>query len=381
VEVISVGAGGGSIGWIDSRGVPQVGPRSAGSLPGPACYGKGGTEPTTTDAAVVLGIIDPATFLAGRRTLDAEKAAEAVRTRLAQPLQTTVEEAAAAMHRLTVATMSDAVRSVTVERGRDPREFAFCAYGGALGMFAAEICRSMRIGSVIIPRTSSVFSAHGLLATDDVRNVARSVSWKGGEDVSEVRDTLLGLERDALAALRESGYEKDQIDVEWQADLQFVGQLHMLSVPLPHNHDLTAENLEAVRAEFAPRFESEYGGGTAWQNAAVILEAVRVIARGRADKHVERDGGASAPASVPTSATRRVYQPEKGDWADLSLHDATHLDHGVQVDGPAIVEHPLTTIVVPNDWRFTVDPHGNYRMQDLAAGPHQSLEMSTTASA
>ena len=186
IEVISVGAGGGSIGWIDARGVPQVGPRSAGAIPGPACYGRGGTEPTTTDAAVVLGIIDP-DDLPRRppRPLTARSRREAIRSRLAEPLGGTVEEAAAAMHRLTVAEMSDAVRRETVERGRDPREFAFVAYGGALGMFAADICRE-RITDAIMPLSSSVFSAFGLLGTDDVRVVARRRSWTGGDDVSAV---------------------------------------------------------------------------------------------------------------------------------------------------------------------------------------------------
>jgi N-methylhydantoinase A len=369
IEIISVGAGGGSIGWIDARGVPQVGPRSAGSFPGPACYDRGGTEPTTTDAAVVLGLIDPTTFLAGRRTLDAEKSAEAIRTRLAEPLSTSVEEAAAAMHRLTVATMSDAVRTVTVERGLDPRDFVFCAYGGALGMFAADICRSMQIGRAIIPHSSSVFSAYGLLGTDDVRNVARSVSWGGESDITEVRDTLLAIERHALDGLREAGYPEAEIDVEWQGDFRFVGQLHDLTVPIPRSAELTREDLETVRDGFADRFEAQYGEGTAWQNAPVILEAVRVIARGTPDRYEESPGEADGSAAAAPTTSRRVFRAELGVWADLPVYAAAELGVGATLEGPAIIEHPLTTVLVPEEWHLEVDRFGNYGMEDRAARP------------
>ncbi|HEV7527537.1 MAG TPA: hydantoinase/oxoprolinase family protein [Solirubrobacteraceae bacterium] len=381
IEIISVGAGGGSIGWIDARGVPQVGPRSAGSSPGPACYGRGGTEPTTTDAAVVLGLIDPETFLAGRRTLDADKAAEAIRTRLAEPLGTSVEEAAAAMHRLTVATMSNAVRSVTVERGLDPRDFVFCAYGGALGMFAADICRSMQIKEAIVPHSSSVFSAYGLLGTDDVRNVARSVSWGGDQDVKEVRETLLGIERHALEGLHEAGYAEQDIEIVWQGDFKFVGQLHDLTVPIPRKTELSLADLQEVRDGFAERFEAEYGEGTAWQNAPVILEAVRVIASASPEKFEERASDTDAGGSASPVGSRRVFRPESGGWAELPIYRAADLSAGSVIEGPAIVEHALTTIVIPEEWRLQVDRHGNYGIVDLAASGAAEQRQPTAATA
>jgi N-methylhydantoinase A len=366
IEIISVGAGGGSIGWIDARGVPQVGPRSASSIPGPACYDRGGEEPTTTDAAVVLGIIDPTTFLGGRRPLNKAKAEAAVRSRLAEPLETSVEEAAAAMHRLTVATMSDAVRQVTVERGLDPRDFVFCAYGGALGMFAADICRSMQIRNAIMPHASSVFSAYGLLGTDDVRNNAVSVSWSGEEDVSHVRAAFAELERQALEGLGEAGYADSDIEVEWQGDFRFVGQLHDLTVPIPRADQLQLADLEAVREGFADRFEVEYGKGTAWQNAPVVLEAVRVIASGHPEKFEEKQSDAASSGSIEPTGSRRVFRPEAGDWADLPLYQSGDLSHGAKVEGPAVVEHPMTTVLVPEEWRLEVDAFGNYRLEDLA---------------
>jgi N-methylhydantoinase A len=366
IEIISVGAGGGSIGWIDARGVPQVGPRSASSIPGPACYDRGGKEPTTTDAAVVLGIIDPTSFLGGRRTLNKAKAEDAVRSRLAEPLGTSVEEAAAAMHRLTVATMSDAVRQVTVERGLDPRDFVFCAYGGALGMFAADICRSMQIRNAIMPHASSVFSAYGLLGTDDVRNTAVSVSWAGEEDISHVRSAFADLERQALEGLRDAGYSEDDVEVEWQGDFRFVGQLHDLTVPIPRSGELKLADLEAVREGFADRFEVEYGKGTAWQNAPVVLEAVRVIASGRPEKFEEKQSDAAPGGDVEPVGSRRVFRPEAGDWSELPLYHSGDLNHGATIEGPAVVEHPMTTVLIPEEWRLEVDALGNYRLEDLA---------------
>ncbi|MBS1842849.1 MAG: hydantoinase/oxoprolinase family protein [Actinobacteria bacterium] len=364
IDVISVGAGGGSIGWLDARGVPQVGPRSAGSEPGPACYGRGGTEPTTTDAGLVLGIIDPATFLGGRRELSRARAEEAVRTHLADPLDSTIEEAAAAMHRITVAEMSDAVRRETVERGRDPRDFTFVAYGGALGMFAADICSEMGIEEAIIPYASSVFSSYGLLGTDDVRVAARTAGWTGEEDVSTIGEALEQLEAEVVGSLRESGYSEDEVEVEWQGDFKFAGQLFELTVPIRRDGEFGVGHLREVQDRFAELFEAEYGHGTAWQGVPVILLSVRVIATGAAEKLELKPGAIQAPEVLTEVAgSRRVYLPASGEWRDLSIHAATDLDHGDAVTGPAIVEHPLTTIVVPDDWSLGVDEFGNYRLR------------------
>jgi N-methylhydantoinase A len=380
IDVISVGAGGGSIGWLDARGIPQVGPRSAGSDPGPAAYGRGGTEPTTTDASIVLGIIDPDAFLGGRRQLNRDKAREAVQVHLADHLGCSVEEAAAAMHRITVAEMSNAVRRETVERGRDPREFTFVAYGGALGIFAADICDEMGISQAIIPYASSVFSSYGLLGTDDVRVAARTATWYGDDDVSKVKATLEELEAEAVSSLKGSGYDEDQITIEWQGDFKFDGQLFELTVPIRRDGAFGVGHLREVQERFAALFEEEYGPETAWTGVPVIMLSARVIATGEADKLEPQPGRTHAPAMRRELAeSRQVYLPRVGTWADLPITAAHTLNPSDQIAGPAILEHPLTTIVIPDSWHLVVDEYGNYRLQsDALALSGAGTETETT---
>jgi N-methylhydantoinase A len=363
IDVLAVGAGGGSLGWIDARGVPQVGPHSAGAEPGPACYGRGGTEPTVTDAIVALGIIDPDSFLGGRRHLDRDASRAALAQRLAEPQGISVERAAADMFRLVTASMSHAVRRVTVEHGRDPRNFTFCSYGGALGVFAAAICRQMGIGTVIIPDEAAVFSAYGLLATDDVRQLSRSISWTGG-DGSAVEATLHDLEAQALRGLEASGYPREEIDVQWQGDFKFEGQLFELTVPIPRDRDIDAA-LEHVRETFAEDFEAEFGPGTAWKESPVILLSARVVATGRTEKFRRRALAADhAVFEAEPAASRAVFLPPEAQPAPVLVYDGRQLTPGATLAGPAVVEDRLTTIYVPPGWQLGVDRYGHRRLDD-----------------
>ena len=169
LDIVSVGAGGGSIAWLDGRGVPQVGPRSAGSEPGPACYARGGERPTVTDANVVLGLIDPGNYLKGAHQLDVGAARTAIERHIATPLGWTIERAAAAIYDLAVIEMANALRMVSVERGHHPRDFTFFSYGGGLGLFAVEICRRLGCPNIVVPDNCSAFSAYGVLTADYVR--------------------------------------------------------------------------------------------------------------------------------------------------------------------------------------------------------------------
>jgi N-methylhydantoinase A len=363
IDVLAVGAGGGSLGWIDARGVPQVGPHSAGAEPGPACYGRGGTDPTVTDAVVALGIIDPDAFLGGRRHLDREASRAALATTLAEPQSISIERAAADMFRLVTASMSHAVRRVTVEHGRDPRNFTFCSYGGALGVFAASICRQMGIRNVIIPDEAAVFSAYGLLATDDIRQLARSISWTGG-DGTAVEATLRDLEAQALRGLEASGYARDDVDVQWQGDFKFEGQLFELTVPIPRDRDIDAA-LEHVRETFAEAFEAEFGAGTAWKESPVILLSARVVATGHTDKLRRRALVAEPAAFEPEpDDVREVVLPPEAEPTSVRVFDGSKLEPGATLAGPAIVEDRLTTILVPPGWELHVDGYGHRRLED-----------------
>lgn len=368
IDVHPVGAGGGSVGWIDVRGVPRVGPRSAGADPGPACYGQGGTEATVTDACVALGIIDPDVFLGGRRHLDAKLASEAL-TQFGEPLGLDVEQAASAIYRLVTAEMGNAIRAVTVERGRDPRQFVMAAFGGALGIFAADIARRTGIRQVVVPAQAAVFSAFGLLGTDDVRALARSAPWAGG-DAGHVDQILKDLEQEAVQSLRDAGFPDDRIEVTKQGDFMFAGQLWELTLPIPHEGSVTTADLEAVQAVFPEHYEAEYGAGTAWPVPVVMMTA-RVVARGVTDKLEpagRRDGGpGGGKADGARIGSRRIRRPFEDEVVEADAYDALRLTPDVRIAGPAVVEHPFTTIQVPAGCELRVDERGNYLMEVATA--------------
>jgi N-methylhydantoinase A len=378
IDVHPVGAGGGSIGWIDIRGVPRVGPQSAGADPGPAAYGHGGTEPTVADAAIVLGIIDPEAFLGGRRTLDAARAAGALRTSLGEPLSLDDEAAASAVYRLVTAEMSNAVRSVTVERGHDPRRFSLIAFGGALGIFAADIARSLDIPRVVIPAQAAVFSAYGLLGTDDIRVTVRSTVWAGG-DAEYVNQAFAALEAEAVEGLHSAGYSDEQITVEREGDFKFAGQLWELTLPIPGEGPVDEAALEQLRSGFPALYEAEYGAGTAWEGVPVMLLVARVVARGIAQK---LEPTAEEPvldgAPVPVG-TRRIFRAVEGESVEAAVYAADAMRPGTQISGPAIINGPLTTIQVPPGWRLDVDRMGNLTLHDqthpavLTAGTRQEV--------
>jgi N-methylhydantoinase A len=364
IDVLPVGAGGGSLAWIDPRGMPRVGPQSAGAEPGPACYGAGGTEPTVTDAAVALGIIDPDRFLGGRRGLDAEAAERALTRTFGAGLDLDASHAAAAIYRLVSAQMGNAIRATTVERGRDPRRFALVAYGGALGIFAADLAREMGIRKVVLPAQGPVFSAYGLLDADDLRVFARSVKWAGGE-ADSIAQTLRELEAKGLESLGRVGFAAEEVEIEWEGDFKFAGQLWEIPLPIPRSAGFGAGDLEEAQARFPASYELEFGRGTAWSGAPVVLVGVRVIARGRTEKIAARPRPSTgADLGRAFLGTREILRPIERETVNADVYDGDRIDTGASVEGPAIVERELTTIQVPPGFRLTIDEYGNGLLED-----------------
>ncbi|WCK56246.1 hydantoinase/oxoprolinase family protein [Aneurinibacillus sp. Ricciae_BoGa-3] len=363
IDVTAIGSGGGSIAWIDSRGIPQAGPQSASSYPGPISYGRGGELPTVTDANVILGFIDPAFFLGGRMKLDKETAESAFHDLLAAPLNMSVADAAASVYQLVIASMSNAVRSVSVERGHDPKEFTFISYGGALPVFTAEICREIGIRNAVIPATSAVFSAQGLLAGDDVRNLIKSCFWRGGQGVEHVNNVLLEMEEKITDSLVHSGFQRSNIQIQRFGDFKFEGQIFELSVPLPSGQ-FGEKDLEEIAKNFAPLYEAEYGPDTAWIDSEVVMLTVRVTGIGHVEKFTPKsfEIRPRMVSDLP-KRQRNVYLPMERRWEDISVYNDQDITPGTTLFGPAIIERTQTTIFIPNEVSAYMDSFRNYLLE------------------
>lgn len=362
VDISTVGAGGGSICWLDERMAPRVGPRSAGSMPGPACYGRGGTEPTVTDVVVALGLIDPDQFLNGQMRLDRDAAIRAIRTRIAEPLGWSVEEAAAGLYQIITNSMSDAVRAVSIEKGYDPREFNMLAYGGASPLFIGQICRHLGIRTVVIPANSPTFSAYGLLWSDYRRDYVQTVNWNLNRgDVSDINTVLTRLAAESDANIRAVGFRDEQIQIRREGDFRFAGQAFEITIPLP-DRDLTDADRAAIARTFIETYERLYGEDTAWVGSEVVMLNCRVTAVGATAKPRLREWPVQSGSGTVPPARRRVYLPDTGTHAEIDSYLLRDLGPGAELAGPAILEGGDTTVYVPARSLLSMDPYGNLRL-------------------
>jgi N-methylhydantoinase A len=361
VDVVAIGSGGGSIAWIDDRGQPNVGPQSAGADPGPACYGKGGTQPTVTDALLVLGLVSPERFLAGRERIDPELARRAIGERFAVPLGRSVEEAAQWIYTLTVARMSNATRSVSIERGFDPRQFTFFSFGGTSPLFQSEICRSLRIGDIVVPGDSSGFCARGLLEADRSESYVESLYWTSERPLDELNPVFERLEARARDDFAAQGYGAGDLTVVREGDLRFAGQWSELTIPLPPGR-LGADEARLIEERFVETYETLYGPGTAWTGAPIEIQNCRlsVVAPSQtfAVAHRERASGTSGePIEL-----RRAYVPSEGVMREVAVYDGDRLPAAWSARGPALVELPYTVVYVAPDEAVALDAADNFRI-------------------
>jgi N-methylhydantoinase A len=364
VGVQTIGAGGGSIARVVD-GLLRVGPQSAGAVPGPAAYGQGGTEPTVTDADVVLGLVNPDTFLGGRRKLDAAAAREAIERAVAEPLGLTVEEAAYGIKQIVDSKMVDLIRQVTIHKGFDPRDFALVAFGGAGPVHAHAFGAGLSIGKIIVPVTASVFSAFGIAASDLMIARERSYAFKtppgstGASqfvDPEEVNGILGGLERDAVAVVTEQGLEAAGIHVARYVDMRFRFQIHELTVEIP-SFPLGPKELDELVDRFIGDYEQRFGEGSAFTAAGVELVNWRVVVTGELNRP-SFDGPAANGGGTQVQPIRadRIYL---GDWLDASVYGESAIRPGVKLTGPAIVELDDTNIVIGPGQLGSVDARGN----------------------
>jgi len=356
----TIGAGGGSIGWIDAGGLLRMGPQSAGAAPGPACYGRGGTLPTTTDANLVLGYLDPDWFAGGRLTLAADAARRAIDEHVARPLRMTVEEAAAGMYRVACNNMAQGVREISIKRGFDPREFPMVVAGGAGPIHACLVCDELRIPTMIVPRESSVLCAMGMLMCDLKHDFVRTFVARLA-DVDWVR---LGALVEAMAAEGDAQLAAERVPPERRRaivklDCRYLKQYHEVSFEVPQEL-IASRDAAAIAVRFHAEHNRLYGYSLEQEGAPVEIINVRVQSVGA----TERPRTASAPfagedPSAALKGRRAAYIPEDNAFRSVPVYDGHALRHGNRIDGPAIVEEVTTAIFVSAGYDAVCDAWGS----------------------
>ena len=354
IDVSTIGAGGGSIAWIDPAGGLRVGPRSAGSDPGPACYPGGGPDPTVTDASVVLGYLNPRNFAGGQLTLDVDAAHRAVGG-LAERLGMSVREAALGIHRVVNANMADQIRLGSVKRGHDPRKFALVAFGGAGPVHGGPLVADIGIPTMIVPENPGVLSALGLLvAPVEHEHMRTFVARTPDIDVANMRDVLATLDAQGLAAMETEGVARDRISTRHAADMRYVGQSYELEVDVPDTTDASTPD------ELARRFHDAHERVYAHAQRGNAVETVnlRVVHSFRPAPPSPAGDRAGRADGNEARETRRTVFAEHPDGVDSAVFDRSDLAPGTVIDGPAVVEQPDTTIVVYPGHRCTVGDDG-----------------------
>ena len=358
IDLVEIGAGGGSIAWIDSGGILRVGPRSAGADPGPVCYGQGGTEPTITDANLVLGRISPDYFLGGEMVLDVEAARTAIRERCADPLNMVVEDVALGIVEIANSAMVGALRQVSIQRGYDPRDFLLVAFGGAGPVHANRLAAELEMPSVLIPTSPGTTSAMGLLVTDIKHDYSVALIQRADQlDFRTVESQFARMKSEGEAALSSEDVASESMRFVYQADTRYVGQSYELTITLPDG-GLKSDQLPGVLEQFHSEHERAYGfkaDDEPVEFVALRLSAIGVIEKPRSR---EVDVGSGDAASA-VKGTRLVYFTESDGYVDCPVYNRYRLRAGDEVEGPAIVEEVDSTVVVHPGWGAEVDGFGN----------------------
>ncbi len=356
VDVQSVGAGGGSIARV-RQGALLVGPESASSVPGPACYGRGGTRPTVTDADAVLGYIPSDGFAGGRMSLDVDAARAAIQRDVAEPLGVDVTQAAWGIERIVNANMANATRKVLAGHGADPRDLALIAYGGNGAVHAWAIAPELGIDTILVPKAAPAFSALGVLVADYVVDVVRSyVTPLSQVDVARLRSLLGELLEEANKELDPAGLDDDVVHQTLFVQMCYPGQNFDMSVPVPEATAIDDASLLDLAERFHDQHESERG--FSFRNQQPLVRGVRIVARGNTPKPARlAETGTVTNPSEARKGTRRAYF---GAWFDTPVFDGTSLGAGVELAGPALIEEPFTVVVVPPGMTARLDALGNY---------------------
>jgi N-methylhydantoinase A len=358
VDVNSIGAGGGSIVWLDAAGGLRVGPRSAGSEPGPACYATGGNEPTVTDASVVLGYLDPEHFAGGSLKLRPELARDAIERTIARPLKLAVERAALGIHRIMNAQVAEGIRFVSIRQGYDPRKFTLLPLGGGGALHACALAEELGIASILVPRHPGVLSAAGLLAAPIEHEVSAGLASNlDGLDLVEIQTTLQRLDAQCSALMAQENVCAADVSARYFADVCYAGQAYHLEVPF---EPAAADPFAALTDAFYAAHERTFGFA---RRAPLRLVAVRTVHSVAAPGEPEEKWTPVRAAKAPRRA--RILLSEHQAAVEAAVYERAALETGAIFDGPAIVEQADTTTLLLPGWRGRVDDLGNLTLDRL----------------
>ena len=365
IDIVSVGAGGGSLAYVDAEGGLRVGPQSAQADPGPACFGLGGERATVTDAQLVLGYLNPESYLGERMRLDVEAAKRAVQTDVATPLELSLEDAAAGILHLANMNMSYAVRQVTLERGHDPRDFSLVSYGGGGGLFAGALLRELEMRRVVVPRHPATFSAYGLLNADYREDVSRTFVKAHAEVTpGELAERFAGLEREARDWFEEQGLDSTGLTLERFAELRYLGQEHTLKIPVEES-DLAAKDLTDLRDRFDSHYEQAYAHALREHGLEFVGLRLSASLASFKPRMGEIEGG-SSPVTDAVKRQQDVFIASHKQWFGCPVYAREQLQAGHRLDGPALVEEWNSTVLVLPEQMLSVDAYGNLILEARA---------------
>jgi N-methylhydantoinase A len=361
MDVVSLGLAGGSIISIDPRtGTPRIGPRSAGSYPGPACYGHGGGEPTITDTDAILGYLNPDYFLGGREALDIDRAREIYEEKVAKPLGRPLIEAAASMYRFANSLFYDLLHKTTVQRGLDPRRFDLYSFGGTAGMHVAAYGEELGVNQIVIPHSAAVHGAFGLITSDIAHEDQITHPMHGAIDTDAINEIFAELEQRVRGQLEEEGFDDSTIVLKRSIDMRYRRQVHIMTVPVQYDGPVDEERLESTLGLFDQLYEEKYGKESAYREAGIELVSFRLRGAGTVRKPelaAEALGGEDASGAI----VKRVHAWVDADeeMRELDGYDFDRLQPGNVVPGPAIVWTPITTLVLAPGQTARLDGHRN----------------------
>ncbi len=364
LDINTLGAGGGSIAWLDAAAGLRVGPRSAGADPGPACYGQGGTDPTLTDASVVLGYLNPSNFAGGSMALDAERARQAIAEVIAGPMGIGVDEAALGIHRVANAQMTEGIRLVSVNRGLDPRGFVLLALGGAGALHAVPLAAELGIARVLVPQTPGVLSATGLLAAAVEHEVTAAFHRELEDlDLETTRTALAAIDRRCAELMAAEGVAAGSQEIHYFADICYIGQSYSLEVPL----DLTGSDpAAALHAAFLAVHEGVHGHAIEGPARIVNLRSVHRARGAELDLSILSAAEETGVNDARSKGERPISVDGTAGTIGAAIYDRTALPAGAGIAGPAIVEQADTTTLIPPGWRAGVVEGGSLLIERRA---------------